>query len=46
MLARMVERHPEKLKSDEDYARYSRGLIYGLGVLHNECGLVLVEKLD
>ena len=46
MLARMVERHPEKFKSDEDYARYSRGLIYGLGVLHNECGLVLVEKLD
>jgi hypothetical protein len=46
MLARIAERYPEKLKGDEDYAKYSRALIYGLGVLHNECGLVLVEKLD
>jgi len=46
MLARMVEKRPEKFKSDEDYVKHVGALIYGLGVLHNECGLVLVEKLD
>jgi hypothetical protein len=46
MLARIAERYPDKLKTDEDYRRYAGALIYGLGVLHNECGLVLVEKTD
>ena len=46
MLARIAERYSDKLKTNEDYGRYTSALIYGLGVLHNECGLVLVEKSD
>jgi hypothetical protein len=46
MLARIAERYSDKLKTNEDYGRYASALIYGLGVLHNECGLVLVEKSD
>ena len=44
MLARIAERYPDKLKDDKDIARYTGALIYGFGVLHNECGLLLVEK--
>jgi len=45
MLARIAERYPDKLKEDADIAKAASAVIYGLGVLHGECGLVLVEKI-
>ena len=44
MLTRIAGRYPDKIKEDANMARYTGALIFALGVLHNECGLVLVEK--
>lgn len=45
MLLRMAERHPEKFQDpDKAAVKYSGSIIMLLGLLHNEAGLVLVEK--
>jgi hypothetical protein len=47
MILRMAEKYPEKFKDPEkDVPRYAPAVIIELGILHNECGLVLVEKKD
>jgi hypothetical protein len=45
MLLRMAERHPEKFQDpDKAAVKYSVMVMMLLGMLHNEAGLVLVEK--
>jgi hypothetical protein len=45
MILRMAERRPEKFQNpDRDIPEQAHVVIIELGILHNECGLVLVEK--
>ena len=45
MILRMAEKHPERFQDpDRDIPKQAPVVIIELGILHNECGLVLVEK--
>jgi hypothetical protein len=47
IIYRMVEWRPEKFQNPEkDVLKQAHVVIIELGILHNECGLVLVEKSD
>lgn len=45
MIYRMAEWRPEKFQNlEKDVPKQTHVVIIELGILHNECGLVLVEK--
>ena len=45
IIYRMAEKHPERFQNpDKDIPQNAPAVIVELGILHNECGLVLVEK--